>query len=98
MVLAWFALALLVMLVGLLGAVLPLLPGLPLVLLGAYVYAIATGLGAGIGLGHLVLYTLIGGAAILLLAGRLAELEVALGLVASFVLSVVTTGALGGQA
>src|SRR5919199_2061071 len=66
MVLAWFALALVVMLVGLLGAVLPLLPGLPLVLIGVYVYALATGLAAGVGLGHLILYTVIGGGAIAL--------------------------------
>ena len=64
--LAWFAIALLLMLVGLAGAVLPLLPGLPLVLAGVYLYALATGLAAGVGLGHLVVYTLIGGAAILL--------------------------------
>ena len=63
---AWFAVALLLMLVGLLGAVLPLLPGLPLILAGVYVYALATGLAAGIGLGHLLIYTLVGGTAILL--------------------------------
>jgi len=72
MAIGWFAVALLLMLVGLLGAALPLVPGLPLVLAGVYVYALATGLGAGIGLGHLVLYTLIGGAAILF--GTLANL------------------------
>jgi uncharacterized protein len=66
MAFGWFAIALLLMLVGLLGAVLPLLPGLPLVLVGVYVYALGTGLGAGIGAGHLVLYTLVGGAAIVL--------------------------------
>jgi uncharacterized protein len=64
--LVWFAIALLLMLVGLVGAVLPLLPGLPLVLAGVYLYALATGLAAGVGLGHLVAYTLIGAAAILL--------------------------------
>jgi uncharacterized protein YqgC (DUF456 family) len=64
--LAWFAVALLLMLVGLVGAVVPLLPGLPLVLAGVYVYALTTGLGAGVGLGHLIIYTLIGGATILL--------------------------------
>ena len=166
MAIGWFAVALLLMLVGLLGAALPLVPGLPLVLAGVYVYALATGLGAGIGLGHLVLYTLIGGAAILfgtlanlfgvraaggsragalgavlgllvglvlggpvgvligpfvgavafellagqaagralrsglgaavgLLVGRLAELTVSVGLIASFVFSVVTAGVLG---
>lgn len=63
---AWFAVALLLMLVGLVGAVLPLLPGLPLVLAGVYLYALTTGLGAGVGLGHLVVYTLIGGATITL--------------------------------
>jgi hypothetical protein len=63
MPIAWFAVALLLMLVGLLGAVLPLLPGLPLILAGVYLYALATGLAAGVGLGHLVIYTLIGGAA-----------------------------------
>jgi len=72
MAIGWFAVAMLLMLVGLLGAVVPLLPGLPLVLAGVYVYALATGLGAGIGPGHLVLYTLIGGAAILF--GSLANL------------------------
>jgi uncharacterized protein YqgC (DUF456 family) len=61
----WFAVALLLMLVGLLGGVLPLLPGLPLVLAGVYLYALTTGLAAGVGLGHLVVYTLVGGAAIL---------------------------------
>jgi uncharacterized protein len=66
MTLVWFAVALVLMVVGLLGAVLPLLPGLPLVLVGIYIYALATGLAAGIGLGHLVLYTLIGGGAIVL--------------------------------
>ena len=63
---AWFAVALLLMLVGLVGAVLPLVPGLPLVLAGVYLYALTTGLGAGIGLGHLVVFTLIGGATIIL--------------------------------
>jgi uncharacterized protein YqgC (DUF456 family) len=138
MAVAWFALALLVMLVGLLGAVMPLLPGLPLVLAGAYLYALATGFGAGIGVGHLVLYTLIAavvfvltslanllgaraaggsraavvfellagqaarravrsglGAAVGLLVGRLTELAVSVGLIASFTLSVVTAGVLG---
>jgi uncharacterized protein len=166
--LAWFAIALLLMLVGLVGAVLPLLPGLPLVLAGVYLYALATGLAAGVGLGHLIAYTLIGGAAILLsslanlwgvraaggsragvlgamlgllvglvlggpvglligpfvgavafellagqtgrramrsglgaavglLVGRLAELAVCVGLIASFCFSVVTAGALGSQ-
>ena len=61
--LAWFAIALLLMLAGLIGAVLPLLPGLPLVLVGVYVYALATGLAGGIGLGHLGGDPLIGGAA-----------------------------------
>src|SRR2546425_336475 len=72
MAIGWFAVALLLMLVGLLGAVVPLLPGLPLVLAGVYLYALGTGLGGGIGPGHLVLYTLIGGAAILF--GTLANL------------------------
>jgi uncharacterized protein YqgC (DUF456 family) len=63
---AWFAVALLLMLAGLVGAVLPLLPGLPLVLAGVYLYALTTGLGAGVGLGHLVVYTLIGGVTIIL--------------------------------
>jgi uncharacterized protein len=62
----WFAAALLLMALGLLGAVVPFLPGLPLVLAGIYVYALGTGLSAGIGLGHLILYTLVGGAAIVL--------------------------------
>jgi uncharacterized protein YqgC (DUF456 family) len=69
---AWFLLAVLVMLVGIVGVVVPFLPGLPLVLAGIYLYAVATGLGAGIGLGHVVLYTLVGGAAIVL--GLLANL------------------------
>ena len=43
MAIGWFAVALLLMLVGLLGAVVPLLPGLPLVLAGVYLYALATG-------------------------------------------------------
>ncbi len=47
MAVGWFAVAMLLMLVGLFGAVLPLLPGLPRVLVGVYVYALATGLGAG---------------------------------------------------
>jgi uncharacterized protein YqgC (DUF456 family) len=72
MAIAWFALAVLVMLVGVVGVVVPFLPGLPLVLAGVYLYALATGLGAGISLGHLVLYTLVGGAAILF--GMLANL------------------------
>jgi uncharacterized protein len=63
---AWFAVALLLMLFGLVGAVLPLLPGLPLVLAGVYIYALTTGLGAGVGLAHLVAYTLIAGATIIL--------------------------------
>ena len=66
MTLAWFVVALALMLVGLLGAVLPLLPGLPLVMAGIYVFALATGLAAGIGFGHLALYTLVGGGAIVL--------------------------------
>ena len=40
----WFLVALSIMLVGLVGTVIPLLPGLPLVLGGIWVYAIATGL------------------------------------------------------
>ena len=72
MAVAWFAVALLVMFVGSVGVVVPFLPGLPLVLAGVYLYALVTGLGAGIGLGHLVLYTLVGGAAVLL--GMLANL------------------------
>ena len=165
MAVVWFAVALLLMLVGLLGAVVPLLPGLPFVLAGVYVYALATGLTAGIGLGHLVLYTLIAalgiafstlanllgvraaggsragafgalvgllaglvlggpvglligpfigavafellagqasgralrsglGAAIGLLVGRMAELAISMGLIASFVVSVLSAGAL----
>ena len=62
----WFAAALLLMALGLLGAVVPFLPGLPLVLAGVYVYALGTGLNAGVGLGHLIVYTLVGGAAIVL--------------------------------
>jgi hypothetical protein len=64
--LGWFAVALLLMLAGLLGTVVPFLPGLPLVLAGVYVYAFGTSLNAGIGLGHVILYPLVGGAAIVL--------------------------------
>jgi uncharacterized protein YqgC (DUF456 family) len=64
--LGWFAVALLLMLAGLVGTVVPFLPGLPLVLAGVYVYAFGTSLNAGIGLGHVILYPLVGGAAIVL--------------------------------
>jgi hypothetical protein len=64
MELGWFAAALLLVVLGIIGSVMPLLPGLPLVLAGVYLYAVGTGLSGGIGLGHLVVYTLIGGAAI----------------------------------
>jgi uncharacterized protein len=60
----WFAAALLLIILGIIGSVMPFLPGLPLVLAGVYLYALGTGLDAGIGLGHLIAYTLIGGAAI----------------------------------
>ena len=55
--------AILVMLTGVIGTLLPFVPGLPIVLAGVYLYALSTGLAAGIGLGHLVLYSFVGGAA-----------------------------------
>ena len=64
--LGWFAAALLLVVLGIVGSVVPLMPGLPLVLGGVYLYAFGTGLHGGIGPGHLVLYTLIGGGAIAL--------------------------------
>jgi Protein of unknown function (DUF456) len=64
MIVVWFALAMLLMLAGVIGSLLPLVPGLALVLVGVYVYALGTGLAAGVGLEHLVLYTIVGGAAI----------------------------------
>lgn len=64
MIVVWFALAMLLMLAGVIASLLPLVPGLALVLVGVYVYALETGLAAGVGLGHLVLYTIVGGAAI----------------------------------
>jgi len=60
----WFAAALLLVVLGVIGSVLPLLPGLPLVLAGVWVYALGTGFSGGIGVGHVVVYTLIAGAAI----------------------------------
>jgi uncharacterized protein len=68
----WFAAAVVLMLLGILGAFVPFLPGVPLVLAGVYLYALGTGLSAGIGLGHLMLYTLVGGTAIAL--GMLANM------------------------
>ena len=59
----WFLLALAVMLLGVAGTFVPVLPGLPLVLGGIYLYAIATQLGGGLGAGHLVAFTLVGVAA-----------------------------------
>ncbi len=38
-----FVLALVIMLVGLAGTVLPMLPGLPIMWLGAFIYALLTG-------------------------------------------------------
>jgi uncharacterized protein YqgC (DUF456 family) len=64
--LGWFSLAVVLLVLGIIGSVLPLLPGLPLVLAGVYVYALGTSLGGGIGMGHLIVYTLVGGAAIAL--------------------------------
>jgi uncharacterized protein YqgC (DUF456 family) len=64
--LGWFAVALVLVVIGIVGSVVPLLPGLPLVLGGVYLYALGTGLNGGIGLGHLVVYTLIGGGTIVL--------------------------------
>ena len=61
MVVVWFVLAMLLMVAGVIGSLLPLVPGLALVLVGVYVYALGTGLAAGVGLGHLVLYTIVGG-------------------------------------
>ncbi len=96
--LGWLAAALVLVVLGIVGSVAPLLPGIPLVLAGVYVYALGTGLSGGIGVGHLVVYTLIGGAAIALswlanvvgvrAAGgsRRAMLGAALGLVAGLVL------------
>jgi uncharacterized protein YqgC (DUF456 family) len=60
----WFAAAVVLMVGGIIGSVAPLLPGIPLVVAGVYVYALGTGLNGGIGLGHLVVFTLIAGAAI----------------------------------
>ncbi|MBV8719076.1 MAG: DUF456 domain-containing protein [Chloroflexi bacterium] len=65
MVIVWFVLAVLLMLSGLIGSLLPFVPGLPLILAGVYLYALATGLAAGVGLGQLVIYTLVGGVAII---------------------------------
>jgi len=59
----WFAGAVLLMVIGIIGSIAPLLPGVPLVLAGVYVYALGTGLNAGIGAGHLVVFTLLAGAA-----------------------------------
>lgn len=64
--LGWFVLAVVLLVLGIVGSVLPLLPGLPLVLAGVYVYALGTSLSGGIGVGHLVVYTIVGGAAIAL--------------------------------
>jgi uncharacterized protein len=60
----WLAAALLLLMLGIIGSVIPLLPGLPLVLAGVYLYALGTRLSGGIGLGHLVVYPLIAAAAI----------------------------------
>jgi len=96
--LGWFAAALLLVVLGIVGSVVPLMPGLPLVLGGVYLYAFGTGLHGGIGPGHLVLYTLIGGGAIALSTlanmvgvraasgSRLAMLGATLGLVAGLFL------------
>jgi uncharacterized protein YqgC (DUF456 family) len=62
--LGWFVLAVVLLVLGIVGSVLPLLPGLPLVLAAVYVYALGTSLGGGIGMGHLIVYTVVGGAAI----------------------------------
>jgi uncharacterized protein len=59
----WFAAAVVLMLVGIVGAVVPFLPGVPLVLVGVYVYALGTGMDAGIGPGHLAVFTLLVAAA-----------------------------------
>jgi uncharacterized protein YqgC (DUF456 family) len=56
----WFLLALGVMLLGVAGTFVPLVPGLPLVLGGIYVYAIATQLDGGLGAGHLAAFTVVG--------------------------------------
>jgi uncharacterized protein YqgC (DUF456 family) len=61
----WFAAAVLLMVIGVIGSVAPLIPGVPLVLAGVYVYALGTGLDAGIGPGHLVVFTLLAGAAMM---------------------------------
>jgi uncharacterized protein YqgC (DUF456 family) len=98
MELGWFAVALVLVGVGIVGSVMPLLPGLPLVLGGVYLYALGTGLHGGVGLGHLVVYTLIGGGVMALSAlanvlgvraaggSRRAMLGAALGLVAGLFL------------
>lgn len=98
MELGWFAVALVLVVIGIVGSVVPLLPGLPLVLGGVYLYALGTGLHGGVGLGHLVVYTLIGGGVVVLstlanvmgvrAAGgsRRAMLGAALGLVAGLFL------------
>src|SRR6478735_5252904 len=60
MELGWLAAALALILVGIVGCVLPVLPGLPLVLGGVFLYAFGTRLEGGVGVGHLVLIGLIG--------------------------------------
>ena len=44
-----FAAALLLVVLSIIGCVVPLLPGLPLVLAGVYAYVLGTGLSGGIG-------------------------------------------------
>jgi uncharacterized protein YqgC (DUF456 family) len=60
----WFAAALGLILLGVIGCVLPVLPGLPLVLGGVFLYALGTRLEGGIGGIQLVVIGLVGGAAI----------------------------------
>ena len=87
--LAWFAVALLLMLVGL------VLGGPVGLLIGPFVGAVAFELLAG-QTGRRALRSGLG-AAVGLLVGRLAELAVCVELIASFCFSVVTGGGLGGQ-
>ena len=61
----WLLVALLLMAVGLVGTVVPVLPGILLVFLGALVYAFGSGFTV-IGVGHLVLFGALTGLALLL--------------------------------